>query len=120
MFNIDTAANRKEGTRSYAANAYLQNPKSVLAQQNVIVLSGVYAAKIFFDSNGSGRDARAVGVTCFEGIDWKSPVTPASPFDLKVNAEVIVSAGEFDDAADIQIGDLVDFMHRHLQHSSTS
>lgn len=119
MFNIDTAVNREEGTRSYAANAYLQDPKSALAQQNVIVLNGVYAAKILFDSNCSGQNAKAVGVTCLGGIDWKFPVTPPAPFDLRANKEVIVSTGGLHDAPNDQVDDLVDLMHRCLQHSST-
>lgn len=99
MFNIDTAVNRKEGTRSYAANAYLRNPESVLAKENMIVLNGVYAEKILFASNGggSGQNAKAVGVVCLGGIDWKFPITPERPFELKVNKEIVISAGELDD-----------------------
>lgn len=119
MFNIDTAVNREEGTRSYAANAYLRDPKSIFPQPNLIVLKGVYATKILFDSNNCAKDAKAVGLTCLGGVDWKSPGTEMFPFDLKVDKEIIVSAGELDDASNAQIGDLVGFIDRYLQHPST-
>ncbi|KAG8218954.1 alcohol oxidase [Butyriboletus roseoflavus] len=95
MFNIDTAVNRQEGTRSYAANAYLQDPKSILPQRNLIVLKGVYATKILFDSNDCAKDAKAVGLACLGGVDWKFPATKVFPFDLKINKEIIVSAGAY-------------------------
>lgn len=94
MFNIDTAVNRRQGTRSYAANAYLRDPKLTVPQPNVIVLKGTYAKKILFDSNGSAQAPKAVGLSCLGGVDWKLPLTPVFPFDLKVNKEIIVSAGK--------------------------
>lgn len=98
MFNIDTAVDREKGIRSYAANAYLRNPKSCEPQPNVVVLKGYYATKILFDH--SGKVPKATGLTCLGGVDWKLPVTPVFPFDLAVNKEIIVSGGESNDASD--------------------
>lgn len=120
MFNIDTAVNRQEGTRSYAANAYLQDPRSTFPQRNLVVLKGVYATRILFDSNDCAQDAKAVGLRCLGGVDWKLPVTNMFPFDLKMNKEIIVSAGMKDDALNFQIGDFVDPTPRCLQYPSTS
>ncbi|KAG6373749.1 GMC oxidoreductase-domain-containing protein [Boletus reticuloceps] len=97
MFNIDIAVNRQQGTRSYAANAYLRDPESIVPQSNVVVLKHVYATKILFDSHASGQGAKAVGLACLGGVDWKSPspVNSLPAFELKVNKEIIVSTGTF-------------------------
>ncbi|KAF8551708.1 alcohol oxidase [Imleria badia] len=95
IFNIDTAVDRKEGIRSYAANAYLRDPKSTQPQPNVVVLKGVYATKILFDPNQAGKLPKAIKITCLGGVDWKLPVTPVFPFELEVNKEIVVSAGSY-------------------------
>ncbi|KAF8138837.1 GMC oxidoreductase-domain-containing protein [Boletus edulis] len=97
MFNIDIAVNRQQGTRSYAANAYLRDPESIVPQSNVVVLKHVYATKILFDAHASGQGAKAVGLACLGGVDWKSPhpVDSLPAFELKVNKEIIVSTGTF-------------------------
>lgn len=97
MFNIDTAVNREEGTRSYAANAYLRDPKSPVPQPRVVVLTGFCATKILFDSNHSGDSPKAIGLACLKGVDWKSPVTPMPSVELTVNREIIVCGGELGD-----------------------
>ena len=96
MFNIDTSVNRKEGTRSYAANAYLRNPKSVVPRSNMVILKGIYATKILFDGDEGGKDRKAIGLACLRRVDWKSDHTSTSPIELRVNKEVIVSAGKLD------------------------
>ncbi|KAF8551713.1 alcohol oxidase [Imleria badia] len=95
MFNIDTAVNREDGTRSYAANAYLRDPKSLVPQPKVVVLTGFYATKILFDSNHSGVFPKAIGLVCLRGVDWKSPVTPMSSVELTVSKEIIVCGGSY-------------------------
>jgi len=99
MFNIDTAVNRKEGTRSYAATAYLRDPKSPLPQPNLVVLEGYYATELMFDPRDSTHDLKVVGLKCLRGVDWKVSVTPVSALNLTTNKEIIVSAGELDSAS---------------------
>jgi hypothetical protein len=105
MFNIDTAVDRKQGTRSYAANAYLKNPESSVPQPNVVVMKGVFASKILFDLVDPTQDVKAVGLRCIGGVDWKLPVPRVFPFDLKVNKEIVVSAGELDKALNVRKDD---------------
>ena len=116
MFNIDSAVDRKRGIRSYAANAYLRNPESALPQKNVIVLHGVCAAKVLFDSHNAGQKVRAIGVTCLAGVNWEAPESSLSPFELNVRKEIIVSAGELDRAPNAHVGDC---SRRRLQHTPT-
>lgn len=114
MFNVDTAVNREAGTRSYAANAYLRDPNSTFPQRNLVILKGVYATKIFFDSNNCNQNVKAVGLACLRGVDWKFPANEVFPFDLKVNKEIIVSAGESDDTSNAQTSDMAGLIHRRL------
>lgn len=120
MFNVDTAVNRKDGTRSYATNAYLHNPESIVPQANLVVLKDTYATKMLFDSNHSALGAKAVGLACLGGVDRKSTAPSSFPFELRVKKDIIVSAGKLGNALNTQLPDLINLIYRFLQHSSTS
>ncbi|KIK56299.1 hypothetical protein GYMLUDRAFT_263776 [Collybiopsis luxurians FD-317 M1] len=91
MFNIDTAVNRKQGIRSYAANSYLKDPELIVPQPNLIILKETYAMKIQFDSS---KPPKAVSLLCLGNMNWKSPESTLR-FELPVNKEIIVAAGSY-------------------------
>ncbi|KAL9082514.1 MAG: hypothetical protein Q9165_008872 [Trypethelium subeluteriae] len=79
FYSTLAAVNSSTGTRSYAANAYLQ-PN--LERPNLKVLTGATVSKIILDKNGSRRTARAVEF-----------LHGSERHVVQTNKEVIVSCG---------------------------